>query len=43
MTWRRCARRWELLRTAGFKLHLHWMPNLYSATPAKDRADFARF
>ena len=22
-----------LLRTAGFKLHLHWMPNLYGATP----------
>ena len=32
-----------LLRTAGFKLHLHWMPNLYGATPAKDRVDFARF
>ncbi len=32
-----------LLRTAGFKLHLHWMPNLYGATPAKDREDFARF
>lgn len=32
-----------LLRTAGFKLHLHWMPNLYGATPTKDRADFARF
>jgi elongator complex protein 3 len=32
-----------LLRTAGFKLHLHWMPNLYGATPQKDRADFARF
>lgn len=32
-----------LLRTAGFKLHLHWMPNLYGATPDKDRADFARF
>ncbi len=32
-----------LLRTAGFKLHLHWMPNLYGATPEKDRADFARF
>ncbi|MEZ4557009.1 MAG: tRNA uridine(34) 5-carboxymethylaminomethyl modification radical SAM/GNAT enzyme Elp3 [Caldilineaceae bacterium] len=31
-----------LLRTAGFKLHLHWMPNLYGATP-RDRADFARF
>ncbi|MEZ4865114.1 MAG: tRNA uridine(34) 5-carboxymethylaminomethyl modification radical SAM/GNAT enzyme Elp3 [Caldilineaceae bacterium] len=32
-----------LLRTAGFKLHLHWMPNLYGATPDTDRADFARF
>lgn len=32
-----------LLRTAGFKLHLHWMPNLYGATPEKDREDFARF
>ncbi len=32
-----------LLRTAGFKLHLHWMPNLYGATPMKDRVDFARF
>lgn len=32
-----------LLRTAGFKLHLHWMPNLFGATPEKDRADFARF
>ena len=32
-----------LLRTAGFKLHLHWMPNLFGATPEGDRADFARF
>ncbi len=32
-----------LLRTAGFKLHLHWMPNLHGATPESDRADFARF
>src|SRR5690349_10712769 len=32
-----------LLRTAGFKLHLHWMPNLHGATPDKDRADFGRF
>ncbi len=33
----------NLLRTAGFKLHLHWMPNLYGATPDSDRADFHRF
>ncbi len=32
-----------LLRTAGFKLHLHWMPNLLGATPDSDREDFARF
>jgi elongator complex protein 3 len=32
----------RLLRAAGFKLHTHWMPNLYGATPESDRADFAR-
>lgn len=32
----------RLLRAAGFKLHVHWMPNLYGATPEGDRADFAR-
>ncbi len=32
----------RLLRLAGFKLHLHWMPNLLGATPDSDRADFAR-
>lgn len=31
-----------LLRAAGFKIHAHWMPNLLGATPASDRADFAR-
>ena len=31
-----------LLRTAGFKVVLHWMPNLLGATPESDRADFAR-
>jgi elongator complex protein 3 len=31
-----------LLRGAGFKLHAHWMANLLGATPASDRADFAR-
>jgi elongator complex protein 3 len=30
------------LRRAGFKLVLHWMPNLLGATPAGDRLDFAR-
>ena len=30
----------RLLRLAGFKLHLHWMPNLLGATPASDLEDF---
>jgi elongator complex protein 3 len=30
------------LRAAGFKLHVHWMPNLKGATPEGDLADFAR-
>jgi elongator complex protein 3 len=29
-----------LLRAAGFKIVLHWMPNLLGATPASDREDF---
>ncbi|MGH2525080.1 MAG: elongator complex protein 3, partial [Anaerolineales bacterium] len=29
-----------LLRAAGFKIHLHWMPNLLGATPESDLADF---
>lgn len=32
-----------LLRTAGFKLHLHWMPNLFGATLDSDRDSFRRF
>ncbi len=32
----------RLLRAAGFKLHVHWMPNLHGATPDSDRADFTR-
>ncbi|HEX7620379.1 MAG TPA: elongator complex protein 3 [Anaerolineales bacterium] len=31
-----------LLRAAGFKIVLHWMPNLQGATPNSDRADFPR-
>jgi len=31
-----------LLRAAGFKIVLHWMPNLLGATPASDRSDFPR-
>ncbi len=31
-----------LLRAAGFKIVLHWMPNLLGASPQSDRQDFAR-
>ncbi len=31
-----------LLRSAGFKIHAHWMPNLLGSSPERDRADFAR-
>jgi elongator complex protein 3 len=31
-----------LLRAAGFKIVLHWMPNLLGATPESDRLDFPR-
>ena len=31
-----------LLRAGGFKIVLHWMPNLLGATPDSDRADFIR-
>lgn len=31
-----------LLRAAGFKLVLHWMPNLLGATLESDRVDFSR-
>ena len=38
-----CTRRAvELLRAAGFKIVLHWMPNLHGATLLSDRVDFAR-
>ncbi|MBT3241126.1 MAG: tRNA uridine(34) 5-carboxymethylaminomethyl modification radical SAM/GNAT enzyme Elp3 [Chloroflexi bacterium] len=32
----------HLLRAGGFKIVLHWMPNLHGATPESDREDFAR-
>lgn len=31
-----------LLRAGGFKIVLHWMPNLLGATPESDREDFVR-
>ena len=33
----------DLLRAAGFKIVLHWMPNLLGATVEGDRADFLHF
>ncbi|MCP4905582.1 MAG: tRNA uridine(34) 5-carboxymethylaminomethyl modification radical SAM/GNAT enzyme Elp3 [bacterium] len=33
-------RAFDLLRRAGFKLHVHWMANLLGATPETDRRDF---
>jgi elongator complex protein 3 len=32
----------RLLRAAGFKIHAHWMPNLYGSTPRLDVEDFER-
>ncbi len=32
----------RLLRQAGFKLHAHWMPNLYGSSPEKDVEDYAK-
>jgi elongator complex protein 3 len=32
----------KLLRQAGFKIHAHWMPNLYGSDPAKDIEDYHR-
>lgn len=32
----------RLVRRAGFKIHVHWMPNLYGSDPAADVADFRR-
>jgi elongator complex protein 3 len=31
----------NILRQAGFKIHAHWMPNLYGSDPEHDIADFA--
>lgn len=31
-----------LLRRAGFKIHAHWMPNLYGSTPDDDIRDYER-
>jgi elongator complex protein 3 len=32
----------RLLRQAGFKIHAHWMPNLYGSSPGADIEDYRR-
>lgn len=32
----------RLLRLAGFKIHAHWMPNLYGSTPEADLEDYRK-
>lgn len=32
----------RLLRLAGFKIHAHWMPNLYGSSPEADILDYQR-
>jgi elongator complex protein 3 len=32
----------KLLRKAGFKIHAHWMPNLYGSNPELDIEDYTR-
>lgn len=32
----------RLLRLAGFKIHAHWMPNLYGSSPSLDLEDYTR-
>ncbi len=31
-----------LLRLAGFKIHIHWMANLYGSDPQKDQQDYLK-
>ncbi|MDR0346882.1 MAG: tRNA uridine(34) 5-carboxymethylaminomethyl modification radical SAM/GNAT enzyme Elp3 [Coriobacteriales bacterium] len=39
----RIRKAFELLRIFGFKIHAHFMVNLYGATPEEDKADYCRF
>ncbi|KKS31196.1 hypothetical protein A2380_03275 [candidate division WWE3 bacterium RIFOXYB1_FULL_43_24] len=36
------AEAFSLLREAGFKIHAHWMPNLYGSDPESDIKDFSK-
>ncbi len=35
-------RAFKLLRSMGFKIHAHWMPNLYGSSVEQDKADFLK-
>jgi elongator complex protein 3 len=41
-TSKQAAQAMALLRSFGFKLHIHWMPNLYGSTPMLDKKDYLR-
>ncbi len=41
-TTKESKRAFELLRLAGFKIHAHWMPNLYGSNVKKDIKDFKK-
>jgi len=41
-TIREIKKAFELLREAGFKIHAHWMPNLYMSNIKKDKRDYLR-
>lgn len=32
----------NILRSAGFKIHIHWMPNLFGATVEMDKVDYKK-
>ncbi|MBD3250296.1 MAG: tRNA uridine(34) 5-carboxymethylaminomethyl modification radical SAM/GNAT enzyme Elp3 [Candidatus Pacebacteria bacterium] len=36
------ARAMALLRLAGFKLHIHWMPNLFGSSVEQDKQDYLK-
>jgi elongator complex protein 3 len=38
----RSAQALRLLRLTGFKIHAHWMPNLYGSDVAADKQDYSR-
>ena len=39
---RQTKKAFALLRSAGFKIHVHWMPNLYGSNPEMDIRDYKK-